>query len=157
MRVRVVKYQEETASCFDLKKQLQIMQTMHAAHHAQHADFYDIAHYSLYSRLYRTLKTLSRTVSVQVQSVRYEYQTGHDPNGYIPMKYQCHWARSRQLQVPIQALAIIRSMSQPGHNPHGYNPVNSQRHYNHWAISINAQSQCRIQNVSTKTKLLLTR
>ena len=66
------------------------MQTMHAAQHAQHADFY-----SLYSRLYRTLKTLSRTVSVQVQSVRYEYQTGHDPNGYNPMNYQCHWARSR--------------------------------------------------------------
>ena len=27
-------------------------------------------------------------VSIQVQSVRYRSQTGHDPNGYNPVNYQ---------------------------------------------------------------------
>ena len=35
-----------------------------------------------------TLRTLSRTVSVQVQSIRYEYQTGHDPHDYNHVNYQ---------------------------------------------------------------------
>ena len=41
----------------------------------------------------RTLKTSSQTVSVQVQHVRYQSQTGHDTQGY---NYQRHyrWARS---------------------------------------------------------------
>ena len=44
----------------------------------------------------RTLKTSSKTVSVQAQSVCYEYQTGQDPHGYNSMNYQrhYHWVRS---------------------------------------------------------------
>ena len=43
-----------------------------------------------------TLKSSSRTVSVQVLPVRYEYQPRHDPHGYNPVNYQrhYHWARS---------------------------------------------------------------
>ena len=61
----------------------------------------------------RTLKTSSQTVSVQVQPVRYQSQTGHDPNGYNPVNYQYHyhWARSRLLLVLIRTLAIYRALN----------------------------------------------
>ena len=55
-----------------------------------------------------TLKALSLTVSVQVQSVRYKYQTGQNPHGYNSVNYQSHyhWERSCQLSVSIKTLAI---------------------------------------------------
>jgi len=39
----------------------------------------------------RTLKTSSQSVSVQVQHVRYQSQTGHDPQGYNYQRHY-HWA-----------------------------------------------------------------
>ena len=57
----------------------------------------------------RTLKTSSQTVSVQVQSVRFQ-SPGHIPHGYNPVNYQrrplYYWAQSCQLSVSIQTLAI---------------------------------------------------
>ena len=77
-----------------------------------------------------TLKSLSQSVSTQVQFVRYEYQTEYDQHGYNPLNYQrhYHWTRSCQLSVTIRTLAITCSMFYSGHDPHRYNPVNYKRH-----------------------------
>ena len=57
-----------------------------------------------------TLRTLSRTGSVQVQSIRYEYQTGHDPHDYNHVNYQRHY-HCRDLvsyvEIPI-ALRVFK-------------------------------------------------
>ena len=63
---------------------------------------------------YHTFKTLSRTVSVQVQSVCYEYKTGRNPHSYNPVNYQLHyhWAGSHQLSVSIQRLLQDQCLNQ---------------------------------------------
>ena len=54
-----------------------------------------------------TLRTLSRTVSVQVQSIRYEYQTGHDPHDYNPVNYQRHY-HCRDLVSDVEIPVALR-------------------------------------------------
>ena len=73
----------------------------------------------------------SQWVSVKVQSVCYESQTGLYPHCYNPVNYQHHYT-GRDLVVVCyvnQTIAIYWSMSQTGHYPHCYNPVNYQHHY----------------------------
>ena len=54
-----------------------------------------------------TLRTLSRTVSVQVQSIRYEYQAGHDPHDYNPVNYQRHY-HCRDLVSDVEIPVALR-------------------------------------------------
>ena len=60
----------------------------------------------------RTLKTLSQTVSVQVQPVHYPSQPGHNPPGYNTMNYQrhYHWAQSGLLSVSMRTLAFNQAL-----------------------------------------------
>ena len=54
-----------------------------------------------------TLRTQSRTVSVQVQSIRYEYQAGHDPHDYNPVNYQRHY-HCRDLVSDVEIPVALR-------------------------------------------------
>ena len=71
--------------------------------------YHYIHHFVISCSKCHTLKTSTQTVSVQVQPVRYQSQPGQDPYGYNPVNY--HWARSHQLSVSIQTLAINRALN----------------------------------------------